>query len=88
MPGSARQLQQTREDPCHQRSTITDPILPPSLHTGLLLHCLSATWDPASSIYLLSVLIMIMATMPDRKSTIITLFTMENQWIWSSVIFR
>ena len=35
-----------------------------------------------------SVRIMIMATMPDRNSTIMTLFTMENQWIWSSVIFR
>ncbi len=31
---------------------------------------------------------MIIATMPDRNSTIITLFTMENQWIWSSTIFR
>jgi hypothetical protein len=31
---------------------------------------------------------MIIATMPDRKSTIMTLLTMENQWIWSSVIFR
>jgi hypothetical protein len=31
---------------------------------------------------------MIMATMPDRNSTIMTLFTMLNQWIWSSVICR
>lgn len=31
---------------------------------------------------------MIMATMPLRNSTIMTLLTMENQWIWSSVIFR
>lgn len=31
---------------------------------------------------------MIMATMPDRKSTIIRLLMIENQWIWSSIISR
>lgn len=35
-----------------------------------------------------SVRTIIMATMPDRKSTIMTLLTMLNQWIWSSVILR
>jgi hypothetical protein len=31
---------------------------------------------------------MIMATMPDRNSTIMSELTMENQWIWSSIISR
>ena len=35
-----------------------------------------------------SVRIMIMATMPDRKSTIMSELIMLNQWIWSSVISR
>mmetsp|Transcript_23134 Transcript_23134/g.71540 ORF Transcript_23134/g.71540 Transcript_23134/m.71540 type:complete len:232 (-) Transcript_23134:489-1184(-) len=35
-----------------------------------------------------SVRSMIMATMPDRKSTIISELMIENQWIWSSVMSR
>jgi hypothetical protein len=35
-----------------------------------------------------SVRIMIIATMPERNSTIMTELTMENQWMLSSVIFR
>jgi hypothetical protein len=37
---------------------------------------------------LCSVRTMIMATMPVRNSTIMTLLMMENQWIWSSIISR
>ena len=32
--------------------------------------------------------IMIMATMPDKKRTIMRELMMENQWIWSSIINR
>ena len=35
-----------------------------------------------------SVRIMIMATMPDKNSTIMSELMMLNQWIWSSVISR
>ena len=35
-----------------------------------------------------SVRIMIMATMPERSSTIASELMMENQWIWSSPMYR